>query len=238
MKITEILDKYSVAFAVVVAGAMITGAVIFIGIRSEKSGEVAIGPNDEMLAEGEIGELYKNVQPVTDADHIFGNKDAKVKIINFSDMQCPYCIVFDETMKQIVADYDGQVAWVFRHSPLDFHENAFPAAEASECAAEIGGNDKFWAFLGKVTEKLETSSGSVNMVDVATSAGINKTAFENCYGASKYDEKISTQMSDAFDSGMEGTPYGIIVVDGNPVGIIDGAYPLEDVKGMIDQYLK
>lgn len=93
-----------------------------------------------------VGGQADNVPPVTDDDHIFGDKDAPVKIVEYSDFECPFCASVHPTLKQLVVDYDGDVAWVYRHYPLDFHPNAQPAAEASECIAELGGNDEFWEF--------------------------------------------------------------------------------------------
>ena len=86
--------------------------------------------------------------PISGDDHIFGNKNADVIIVEYSDFECPFCQQFHPTLKQIVADYDGQVAWAYRHLPLESlgHVNAKPAAEASECVAELGGNDAFWQY--------------------------------------------------------------------------------------------
>lgn len=92
---------------------------------------------------------FNNVNPITESDHIYGNKDARIKIVEFSDMQCPFCQRFHQTMKSLVSDpaYSGKIAWVYRHTPLDFHPYAKPAALTSECVNELGGNDNFWKFL-------------------------------------------------------------------------------------------
>jgi protein-disulfide isomerase len=240
MTIKEHLEKYSVAGAIIVAGLLIAGAVLFTNQGADNGKLLGnIQPGDEVPESNQPAtDAYKNVKPVTNEDHILGNKDAKIKIVNFSDMECPYCITFDATMKKVVADYNGDVAWVYRQSPLDFHQNARPAAEASECAAEIGGNDKFWAFLEKAIEKIQEASGEVNMTDIAVSAGVDKTAFENCYGKGKFDSKIADHIADSLASGLEGTPYSVVVVDGAPVTTINGAYPIEDVKNIVNQYLK
>jgi protein-disulfide isomerase len=239
MTITEHLEKYSVAGAIVVAGLLVAGAVIFTG--QNPGGEKLLGtvqPGDEVPSEQPSSDAYKGVKPVTEEDHILGNKDARVKVVNFSDMECSFCISFDSTMKKVVADYNGDVAWVYRHSPLDFHQNARPASDASECVAEIGGNEKFWVFLDKITEKLKSATGLVDMAEVAVSAGIDKAAFDACYGKGKFDTKIDEQISDSLVSGLEGTPYSVVILDGTPVTTINGAYPIGEVKNIIDQYLK
>ncbi len=88
------------------------------------------------------------VPAVTAQDHVFGDiTKAKVYVIEYSDLQCPFCKQFNPGVQKLVADYQGQVAWIYRHFPLEsIHDNARPLAEASECVAKIGGNDAFWKF--------------------------------------------------------------------------------------------
>jgi protein-disulfide isomerase len=91
-----------------------------------------------------------NLKPVTAADHIRGDINAPVKIVEFSDIDCPFCKRFHSTMQEVMKTYgdSGKVAWVYRHFPLtQLHPDAANKAEASECVAELGGNDKFWAFV-------------------------------------------------------------------------------------------
>lgn len=105
---------------------------------------------EEALKEGKSSQEIK-INPITSADHIFGNPNAGVKIVEFSDLQCPFCARFHPTLKQIIQEYDGQVAWVYRHFPLaSIHPSARPAAIGSECAAELGGNNAFWKFVDAV----------------------------------------------------------------------------------------
>ena len=66
-------------------------------------------------------EATSAVRPVNGEDHILGNPDAPVKLIEFSDFECPFCKRFHPTMKRLMDEYgeDGRVAWVYRHFPLD-----------------------------------------------------------------------------------------------------------------------
>lgn len=98
----------------------------------------------------------ENVKPVTATDHILGDINAPVKVVLYSDLECPFCKSFHQTMQEIMkSSYgtDKQVAWVFRNFPLkQLHSKAPKEAEALECAAELGGNDAFWKFLDKINE--------------------------------------------------------------------------------------
>lgn len=92
-----------------------------------------------------------NVTPVDlENDHIRGDKDAEIAIIEYSDYECPFCRRVHPTMQQLVDQYDGKVMWVYRHYPLSFHPEAMPLAIGAECAGELGGNDAYWEFTDKV----------------------------------------------------------------------------------------
>lgn len=237
MSTKETLMKYSIPGAVIVAGLLIASAIMVTGWKSGSDNEVKVEPGTIEENGAPTADAFKNVSPVTDTDHVLGNKDAKVKIVTFSDMECPFCIRFESTMKQVISDYNGQVAWVYRHYPLEsLHQSAKPAAEASECAVEIGGPAKFWDFMTKFTEVAENGSGGkIDVAAVAKQAGVD---ISSCVGKGKYDGKIAEQMDDANNSGFEGTPYSVVIVDGTPVTTINGAYPADEVKKIVDQYLK
>jgi len=229
--------KYSIPGAVIVAGILIASAIVFTGWKSEPSDQVKVEPGTIEENGAPTSDAFKNISPVTDEDHILGNKDAKVKIVTFSDMECPFCTRFESTMKQVVSDYSGQAAWVYRHYPLEsLHQNAKPAAEASECVTKIGGPAKFWDFMTKFTEAVESGSGGkIDVANLAKQVGVDVSS---CIGKGEYDGKITGQMDDANNSGFEGTPYSVVIVDGTPVTTINGAYPVDEVKKIVDQYLK
>lgn len=101
-----------------------------------------------------------NVRKVDDSDHLRGDPKASVKVVEFSDLECPFCKRFHLTMQQLMEGYSGKVAWVYRHFPLDsLHPKARKEAEASECAAELGGNDGFWAYIDKLFEITPSNNG-------------------------------------------------------------------------------
>jgi protein-disulfide isomerase len=80
--------------------------------------------------------------PVTSADHVRGNHDALVTIIEYGDFECPSCKQAAPAALLLMQGSQGAVRLVFRHFPLEeFHANALAAAEASEAAAAQG---RFW----------------------------------------------------------------------------------------------
>ncbi|MDR0979967.1 MAG: DsbA family protein [Candidatus Nomurabacteria bacterium] len=77
-------------------------------------------------------------------DHIRGNKDAKVILVEYADMQCAGCAMLAPKMSAIVEDYGDEIGVVFRHFPVQGHPNARAAAVAIEAAGKQG---KFFEML-------------------------------------------------------------------------------------------
>lgn len=109
---------------------------------------------DEVLA-GKVTTPYTGeVTAYQEGDHIIGSPDAAVMIIEYSDLECPYCKRFGETMKEIVAESNGNVAWVYRNWVV--HPTALPKAGAAECVAKLKGNDAFWKYIDLVFGLMKT----------------------------------------------------------------------------------
>ena len=137
-------NNLAISIAIVVAGVLIAGAV-YLGSRGEDSSGVQL-PAAE-------AESLDEMRPAAKDDHIRGNPDAPVKIVEYSDAECPFCKSFHSTMQRVVDEYgaSGKAAWVYRHFPLDnIHPKADKEAEATECAAELGGNGTFWAYVDRL----------------------------------------------------------------------------------------
>lgn len=86
-------------------------------------------------------------------DHMIGAKNPKITIIEYSDLDCPYCKQFQATMHQVVQAYPDSVAWIYRHSPIDsLHPDARHKAIVSECVAAAKGNTAFWKYIDTFLE--------------------------------------------------------------------------------------
>lgn len=191
--------------------------------------------------EGPTQEQLKAIPEVTGDDHVLGNNNAQITLIEYSDFECPFCARFHPTMQQIMKDYGDDVRWVYRHYPLSFHPNAQKAAEASECAVKLGGKDMFWKFGDRLIEENNTLGGRLTadtIYEVAKELGLNETSFKTCVDSGEFADKVAEQMAAASASGISGTPGTVVVTKDGEYDFIAGAYPLEDVKATIDQYLK
>jgi len=178
---------------------------------------------------------------ITDKDHIRGDKNADILLVNYSDFECPFCKRFHPTMQQIMKEYGNKVAWVYRHFPLSFHVNAQKEAEASECAAELGGNEAFWKYTDAIYEKT-TSNGTGFALDalvpLAKELGINESKFKQCLDSGKYAKHVQEDMAGGSAAGVSGTPGTIIVTKNGKKDLINGALPFEQAKQQIDALLK
>jgi protein-disulfide isomerase len=158
-------------------------------------------------------------------DHIRGNKNAKITIVEYSDIQCPFCSRFHETMLQVMKNYPDKVRWVFRHFPLEsIHPYARKAAEAAECAGEQG---KFWEY----TDKLYANQASLNTEYLSTAAeevGLNTSKFDSCLSSGRMAARVSADLQQGQNLGVKGTPGSFI--NGKSV---PGAVPYSTLEGMI-----
>ena len=194
-------------------------------------------PVEEGPAEGKLGEEQaKNVPPVSDSDHIQGSRDAKVFLIEYSDYECPFCARFHPTAQQVLDEYGNDLAWVYRHFPLDqIHPNARPAAEASECVAELGGEEAFWKF----TDILFEDGTKVNDLEAAAAeAGVSASSFSSCVENRKYEDVVEEHYQGGVAAGVRGTPGNFLVNSNGDAWFIPGAYPYETIQPMIEEALQ
>lgn len=219
-------NKFLIPLAVIVAGALVAGAVFF---KSKAPSEAPTGTNEPVDIE---------INPVTANDHILGNPNADLAIVEFSDIECPYCSVFHQTMHKIIDEYglDGQVSWVFRNFPLDqLHPDARTKAESAECVASLAGNDVYWKYLDALFTRTETLA---DLPSIAAELGVDETAFNTCVSEKRFAERVKAEGDEAMAAGGRGTPYSIVITKDGLTFPINGALPYDVVKQTIETALK
>jgi len=186
----------------------------------------------------------KNIRPVSaKRDHIFGNPDAEISLVEYSDFECPFCKRFHATPKRIVEAYGGRVNWVYRHFPLDFHNPlAQKEAEASECAAELGGNDAFWKYSDLIYARTKSNGKGFPMdglVPLAVEIGLEEQPFRECLDSGRYATRVQEDYKNGGRSGVSGTPGNILLHNkSGKARVKSGAVPFEALKAEIDRLLK
>lgn len=180
---------------------------------------------------------------VTAEDHILGNPDAPIVIIEYTDLECPYCKQFHATMQTLMNEYGpfGKVAWVMRNFPIvQLHPNATTMAEAAECIAHELGNTAYWRFLSEIFTIAPAGSFFPldRLEEVAVKVGANPDRFNQCVAQNAYKELIAKQFDDAVKSGGQGTPHSIIMTkDGKISQAIEGSQPYATMKQIIEAIL-
>ncbi len=246
MQPTKSSNILNVPTAIIIAGAIVAGAVIWTKAPSAPIKQDVVAAIDS---------FEQQLKPITASDHILGNPNAKLKVVEYSDPSCPYCKVFHNTMLQIMTTYgkSGNVAWVYRHYPLDkadasgriLHPNAGHEAQALECASDLGGNDGFWKYTNRLYSVTPSvTSDSPNGLDqkqlpiIANTVGLNVEDFNNCLSTGKFKEKVDQDFLDGVNIGIQGTPASIIVVDkAFPKAIKDKIMTIfEPTKGASGEY--
>ncbi len=196
------------------ASIVLAGFLIATGIYLSGKGNTSVPQNNDSAA---TVSTNIDIKPVSKTDHILGNPDAPIVLVEFSDTECPYCKMFQTTMQTVMDTYgkDGKVAWVYRHFPLDsLHSKSRKEAEATECANELGGNTAFWKVLDTIYSKTTSNDGldAVKLPEFAKEAGVDATKFNACLAGGKYAGLVETNLQDGIKAGAQGTPYNILIL--------------------------
>ena len=176
----------------------------------------------------------KNLKPFSSRDHLQGNADAKIFLIEYSDFECPYCGKFHETAQKLIDNSQGKIAWVYRHFPLGFHAGATKKAEASECVNELGGSDAFWKFSDILFK--DQKIAVENLTTIAQSVGVNAVSFTNCMTENKYSTYVQDQIKEGSMAGITGTPGNILLNTATgKLKLVPGALPLTMLEDIIKE---
>lgn len=143
-------------------------------------------------------------------DHALGPNDARVSVITYSDFQCPYCARIVPELKRLLDTYPRDVRIVYRHFPLTtIHPHAFKAAEASECAAKLGGNSAFWAMHDKLFEN-QAILGRDAYISFARQLDLNEANFISCIDSTDMQTRVRRDADMAETLGLQGTPTSFV----------------------------
>lgn len=226
-----------IPLSIVIAGLCV-GAGLYLsgGAPSKATAPVAANPGAPTV------DTSDKIDPVTEADHIKGNINAPVKIVEYSDFECPFCKRHHETVQAVVEKYGDKVAWVYRQFPLEqLHKKAMPVALASECVAELGGDKAFWVFTDRYFEEtLSNDKTDITTVipKLALEAGVDKAAFTACFESERHKAAVEADMADAVETGGRGTPWSVLIGPDGKTYPMNGSLPASAIEQMIETALK
>ena len=221
-----------IAGAIIIVGVLIAGAILLRGkTPTENKGVEAKNDNAALTQVG----------TVNTEDHVLGNADAKVTMVEYADYQCPFCgKFFKETTEPILNTYvkEGKVKFIYRDFAF-LGPESFKSAEAVACA---GDQNKYWEFHNFLfTHQNGENQGAfadTNLKTFAKQLGLDSATFDKCLDSGKYTQAVKDSTTKAGTYDVKGTPKSFIIKDGKVVDTVDGAYPLEAVKAKLDAALK
>lgn len=222
-------SQYVLPLTIVVAGVLVAGAIFLVGKMAAPTGNG--GTTGKVTA--------RQYDPAI--DYIVGNPNAQVKVIEYADLECPYCKTFQTTMHQIMDYYgaSGKVAWVYRPFPLaQLHSKAPKEAEAAECAGDQGGDTAFYKYIDGVYAVTPGSNGLdlAQLPVIAGQIGLNVETFNQCLNSGKYTKKVQDSYTEAIKAGGQGTPFILIMV-GEEAVTLQGSQPYDSMRAAIDAVL-
>ena len=161
-------------------------------------------------------------------DPVRGPADAPIKLVEFSDFQCPFCQRATGTLAELIDRYESQIQFVYKDYPLAVHPEAFKAAEAGNCAHEQG---MFW----ELHDKMFVSQDVLDVPSLNTYAaelGLDATAFAACLEEGRYTQRVQRDLQIGQLYGVSSTPT--VFINGRP---IMGAAPIETFDQIIREEL-
>lgn len=200
-------------FYIVLGAAAIVGAAFLISFAVGGGFNPASPP-------AEVAPVNYEVGTTPEGFYYKGSPDAPVKVIEYSDFQCPACATFNRVLApEITRNYiqTGQVQLIYHDFPLSFHSNAVKASEAARCAGEQGAfwqmhdliyvNQNQWAPLTSPTNRFAAYAEQV---------GLNRSEFLSCLNSGRYTAAVTQAGQTATQIGIPATP-SFVVNGGQPI---------------------
>jgi protein-disulfide isomerase len=163
---------------------------------------------------------------IKSAGHRSGPDDAPVTIVQFSDFECSACRVWNQVVfTELQAEFQNALMIVHRHWPLPFHQHAYPAALASECAADQGRFAEYHDALYRHQAQL----GQVRYEAIAAEVAVpDSAAFAACIGTAERHPRVEADKAMAVSLKGRGTP--LLVINGTvyPAGL-----SMDSLRGVI-----
>jgi protein-disulfide isomerase len=149
-------------------------------------------------------------------NHIEGQGQKGVTLVEYGDYECPICGVYYQPLKQVAAQFDKEIYFQFRNLPLtSIHANAFAAARAAEAAAQ---QNKFWemhdALYDTQTDWSSSQSPQTIFESYAQQLGLNVTQFKQDYSSSKVNDAINADLA-AFNKTGQAMATPTFFLDGH-----------------------
>lgn len=210
------------------------GAVLFIGLYLLRlTGSHISDTESKKQVKEKIG-FFK----LTESDHVLGSKNADIFLIEYADVNCPFCRRLHPKLKQLVKNESAgtKISWVYRHFPLAVSaDRVDPEEKALECAAVQGGDSTFFAYLEKI---IAIAVGRENLIvkqltQTAGEINLNMNLFNNCLANTTYDNRIFRDHWVGSAVGVSTVPHTFLLTREGVLEEVVGNKPLSVYEGII-----
>ena len=222
-------NPYTIPFAIVLAGVIIAGAILFTN-------------NRDVIPTKQVAQVGNAIPPATDFKSLeagaplLGDPNAPVAIVEFADFQCPFCERFyTDSAKNIIEKYvkTGKAKFIYRDFAFLGEESNF-AAQAARCAGDQG---KYWQYHDYLFEhqngENEGAFAKEHLKNFALQIGLNGGEFNNCIDSGKHAQDVANDTEMGRKFGVTGTPTTFI--NGK---LVQGAVPFSQIEPVILDALK
>ncbi len=215
-------------FKTLIGIGIVTIVIVFGGIFLLSKGSASSNPSATSIPQKITSErLVRDDSPVN------GTKDAPVTVVEFGDFQCPACGAAYPIVEKVLNEYPGKIRLVFRHFPLQQHQNALPASKAAEAGSVEG---KFWMMYNLLytnQAKWSVEGDPTNtFLSYADEIKMDREKFKTAMNDSKIMDKINRDKDDGNALGVTATPTFFV----NGIKL-QGVPSYEDFKSLIDSEL-
>ena len=196
----------------------LVGSLVYVFQQNSLRSEVSV----------EETELTKNATSLfLESDHVWGDRDAPLKIVEYSDLECPYCRNLHlGVLPTIKEKYGDILAYSYRHFPLPHKYPKGPReSEAAECVAKAGGEEAFWLFLDGVfnSKFIEKDLLDADLKRLAVQYDIDEVVFDECLASGEMISKVERDKARGAARGVNITPTIFIQYNGETKKV-EGSY--------------
>ena len=192
------MDKRLIIFSALVIFTVSLGFLLFKSLEMEKS-----KPSSTPAAL-----TTQKAESVSEADWVKGNKDSKVSLIEYSDLQCPACGAYYPVTKKLLTEFGESIIFAYRHFPLrQIHFNSQISAQAAEAAGLQG---KFWEMHDLLFERqekwAEEKDPKALFKQYAQELGLDVEQFKGDLESEKVRNEVEGDFQSGLKSGVNATP--------------------------------
>ena len=175
--------------------------------------------------------------------YVEGNPKAKITLVEYSDLECPYCIMQKKngTIEGLKKKYGDSVNVIFKPLNLARHPGSDQKGWASLCVAKLGGADKYSKFYNTLMNKSEVQ-GPVFALDglsaLAKEVGVDQKKFDTCYSAKETESIYRSYTTESSAFGVDGTPTTLVLNNETKMyDLVKGAAPAANFETIVDKLL-